>query len=96
MAPLDSMLEAPRNCQETAKRLESRVESPRGSSRLVDPCLSRQELDAKRLEPGSSPLGSCTTLVPLHITAQTITNDQFIDFALLSLKEIAVLMTLIT
>ena len=31
----------------TAKRLES----PRGSSRLVDPCSSHQELGAKRLEP---------------------------------------------
>ena len=37
MAPLGSRLEPPRNRQETAKRLES----PRGSSRLVDPCSSR-------------------------------------------------------
>ena len=54
------------NLQETAKKLprgsslESsllvepclcRLKSPRGSSRLVDPCSRRQELDAKRLEP---------------------------------------------
>ena len=91
MEPLDSRLEDPRSRQKTAKKpprgssLESSrlvdpcpswVESPGGSSRLVNHFSSRQELDAKRLEvaqveskldssrlePGSSPLRSCATL----------------------------------
>ena len=54
-------LEPPRNHQEPPRGsslefesacgpLSGPLESPRGSSRLVDPCSSRQELGAKRLE----------------------------------------------
>ena len=57
---LDSSLQAtakkpPRDSSLELSRLvdpcPSRLQSPRGSSRLVHPCLSCQELDAKRLEP---------------------------------------------
>ena len=105
MGPVDSRaraesrprLEPPRNRQETAKRLESSVESARGplseparaakrleSARgpLFEPPTARLPRDSSRLvaptgSKGSSPLGSCTTLV-WHQWEEILAGDRLV------------------